>query len=94
MVLVLGPTDWIQYARLARGEMISLREQEFVQADYALGSKHWHMIWRHILPNCIAILITVLGINLAGDRIRDRLDPKVDERSKMMMERKLFIHES
>lgn len=136
MILVLGLTDWTQYARLVRGEVISLREQEFVQAGYALGSRHWRIIWKHLLPNCmpsvivlatlalarailmesslsflglgvssptpswgfmmstgrpyistawwlatlpgLAILITVLGINLAGDRIRDLLDPKVD----------------
>jgi peptide/nickel transport system permease protein len=136
MILVLGLTDWTQYARLVRSEVINLREQEFIQAGYALGSRHWRIIWKHLLPNClpsvivlatlamarailmesslsflglgvssptpswgfmmstgrpyiatawwlatlpgIAILITVLGINLAGDRIRDLLDPKVD----------------
>jgi peptide/nickel transport system permease protein len=135
IIVVIGVSSWVIYARVVRGAALSVREREFVQAAHALGVRDWRIISRHILPNVftpwlvvatldmarviviesalsflglgvqppaptwggmladgrvylttswwlatfpgLAILITVLGINLFGDGLRDTLDPRL-----------------
>jgi peptide/nickel transport system permease protein len=135
IIVVIGVSSWVVYARVVRGAVLSLREREFVQAAHALGLRDWRIIVRHILPNAftpwlvvatldmarviviesalsflglgvqpptptwggmladgrvyittawwlatfpgLAILTTVLGINLFGDGLRDTLDPRL-----------------
>jgi peptide/nickel transport system permease protein len=135
IIIVIGVSSWVVYARVVRGEVLSIREREFVQAAIALGSRNWRIIVRHVLPNTftpwlvvatldmarviviesalsflglgvqpptptwggmladgrvylstawwlatfpgLAILVTVLGINLFGDGLRDTLDPRL-----------------
>lgn len=64
VVLVLGLTGWMSVARIVRGEVLSLREREFVQAARVLGMTDWRIISRHIVPNTLApvIVYTTLGI--------------------------------
>lgn len=64
VVLVLGLTGWMSVARIVRGEVLSLREREFVQAARVLGMTDWRIILRHIIPNTLApvIVYTTLGI--------------------------------
>lgn len=64
LVAALGLTGWESSARIVRGQFLSLREQEFVQASRALGYSDWRIIFRHILPNTLApiIVIATLGI--------------------------------
>ena len=135
IIVVIGVSSWVVYARVVRGAVLSLREREFVQAAHALGSRDGRVLVRHILPNAftpwlvvatldmarviviesalsflglgvqpptptwggmladgrvyistawwlatfpgLAILVTVLGINLFGDGLRDTLDPRL-----------------
>jgi peptide/nickel transport system permease protein len=135
IIVVIGVSSWVVYARIVRGAVLSLREREFVQAALALGGGDGRVLLRHILPNALtpwlvvatldmarviviesalsflglgvqpptptwggmladgrvyistawwlatfpglAILITVLGINLFGDGLRDTLDPRL-----------------
>jgi peptide/nickel transport system permease protein len=135
IIAVIGVSGWVVYARIVRGEVLSLREREFVQAARALGSRSVRVILRHVVPNAftpwlviatldmarviivesalsflglgvppptptwggmladgrvylstawwlatfpgLAILVTVLGINLLGDGLRDTLDPRL-----------------
>jgi len=135
IIAVIGVSGWVVYARIVRGEVLSLREREFVQAAVVLGSAHRRVILRHIVPNVLtpwlviatldmarviviesalsflglgvqpptptwggmladgrvylstawwlatfpglAILMTVLGINLLGDGLRDTFDPRL-----------------
>jgi peptide/nickel transport system permease protein len=135
IIVVIGVSSWVVYARVVRGEVLSVREREFVQAAIALGSRDGRIIVRHVLPNAftpwlvvatldmarviviesalsflglgvqpptptwggmladgrvylstawwlatfpgLAILLTVLGINLFGDGLRDTLDPRL-----------------
>lgn len=135
LIVVLGITSWVSYARVARSEVLSLREREFVMAARALGASSFRIMLIHIGPNVtapaiilaslevarmiiseaalsflglgvpppapswggmvadgrnylesawwiatfpgIAIVITVLGINLFGDWLRDTLDPRL-----------------
>jgi peptide/nickel transport system permease protein len=65
LVLVLGITGWITYARIVRGETLSLREREFVDAARALGARdHW-ILARHILPNVLPPIVVVATFSLA-----------------------------
>jgi peptide/nickel transport system permease protein len=135
IIVVIGVSSWVVYARIVRSAVLSLREREFVQAALALGSGDARILVRHILPNTLtpwlvvatldmarviviesalsflglgvqppdptwggmladgrvyistswwlatfpglAILFTVLGINLFGDGLRDTLDPRL-----------------
>jgi peptide/nickel transport system permease protein len=135
IIIVIGVSSWVVYARVVRGEVLSIREREFVQAAIALGSRDGRILLRHVLPNAftpwlvvatldmarviviesalsflglgvqpptptwggmladgrvylstawwlatfpgLAILVTVLGINLLGDGLRDTLDPRL-----------------
>jgi peptide/nickel transport system permease protein len=135
IIIVIGVSSWVVYARVVRSEVLSIREREFVQAAIALGSRDGRVLARHVLPNTftpwlvvatldmarviviesalsflglgvqpptptwggmladgrvylstawwlatfpgLAILITVLGINLLGDGLRDTLDPRL-----------------
>ena len=54
VVLVLGLTSWMDTARLVRGEVLSLRQREFVLASRSLGLGPWRIITRHLLPNALA----------------------------------------
>jgi peptide/nickel transport system permease protein len=64
VVIVLGLTGWMGVARIVRGEVLSLREREFVQAARALGMSDLRIITRHIIPNTLApiIVYATLGI--------------------------------
>jgi peptide/nickel transport system permease protein len=135
IIVVIGVSSWVVYARVVRGAVLTLREREFVQAAQALGGGDVRILLRHILPNAfapwlvvatldmarviviesalsflglgvqpptptwggmladgrvyittawwlatfpgLAILVTVLGINLFGDGLRDTLDPRL-----------------
>ncbi len=49
----LAVGGWAFYARLARAEMLVLKEKQFIQAGQTLGYSHWRVIWRHAIPNLI-----------------------------------------
>lgn len=64
VVTVLGLTGWMSVARIVRGEVLSLRGREFIQAAKVLGMSDTRIITRHILPNTLApvIVFATLGI--------------------------------
>jgi peptide/nickel transport system permease protein len=64
VVTVLGLTGWMGTARIVRGEVLSLREREFVQAARALGMGDGRIILKHVIPNTLApvIVSATLGI--------------------------------
>ena len=133
LIFVMAITQWVQYARMVRSQVLTLREGDAIQGTRALGASDARIILRHLLPNLIgpvivlatlnvannillesgltflglgidplipswggmladgrnymqtawwvatfpglAIMVTVLGFNLLGDWLRDRLDP-------------------
>ncbi len=64
-ILALVLTGWVPYARLTRAELLSMREQQFVQAAQATGGSPLHIMVRHILPNLIPTLIVVATFSFA-----------------------------
>ena len=67
LVLAIGLVSWTTIARLVRGQILSLREQEFVLAARALGASNWRIAWRHLLPNVLGpvIVTATFGIPAA-----------------------------
>ena len=65
IVIILGLTYWTRYARVIRGEVLSLKEREFVRLAIVAGCSKWTIMWRHILPNIINSAI-VLGTLMLG----------------------------
>ncbi|WP_211233431.1 ABC transporter permease [Salinispira pacifica] len=57
MVIALGSVYWVQMARLVRGQVLSLKEQEFVLAARALGVPRFNIISQHLIPNAIGPII-------------------------------------
>jgi peptide/nickel transport system permease protein len=138
VVLVLGISSWVQYARVIRGETLSIRERDFVDAARVTGCSNGRILVHHVLPNTLssmtviatlqfaavvlleaslsflglgvpanipswgtmladgraylgtawwlavlpgmAIMMTVLGVNLLGDWLRDYMDPRLQVR--------------
>ncbi|WP_431028086.1 ABC transporter permease [Lysinibacillus sp. LZ02] len=60
MIIALSITGWINMARIVRGEVLSIKNQEYVLASRTLGAGKWHLIKRHLIPNALgAILVTM-----------------------------------
>ena len=57
VIFVIAFTSWTYIARIVRGETLSLREKEFVEAARSLGASNRRIIFREILPNLVAPII-------------------------------------
>jgi ABC-type dipeptide/oligopeptide/nickel transport system permease subunit len=66
IALLLGLVTWMSMARLVRGEFLSLREKEFVEAARAMGASPWRIIFRHILPNSVGTIIVNATLTIAA----------------------------
>ncbi len=64
IVLTLVITEWISMSRIARAEMLKLKEQEFVLASRTLGAGSFHIIFKEVLPNIIGQIITQLMFSI------------------------------
>lgn len=65
VILVLGVAGWMVYARVVRGQVLSVREREFVEAARAIGASDLRIIRRHVLPNTLAPVIIVATFAVA-----------------------------
>jgi peptide/nickel transport system permease protein len=64
--IAVGLTMWVDVARLIRGQILSIREKEFVEAARALGFKDMRIIMKHILPNVMGPVIVIAASNFAA----------------------------
>ncbi len=65
MVLIIGGTSWMQAARIVRGEVLSIREQEFILASKSIGTRSRRVIFSHIIPNVMSPVIVAASLNIA-----------------------------
>ena len=63
----MAVTQWVQYARLVRSSVLTLREREFVQAATAIGVGRGAILFRHILPNAIGPVLVLMTLNVANN---------------------------
>jgi peptide/nickel transport system permease protein len=77
LVAVLGPSlghvlvalcviGWVSYARLARGQALKLREQDFVLAARSLGAGAGRILWRHVIPGALPAILVQATLGMAG----------------------------
>jgi peptide/nickel transport system permease protein len=66
VILALAISGWVGYARLVRGQVMAVKEREFVEAARALGASDLRVLCRHILPNIVQPLIVQAAIGMAG----------------------------
>ena len=66
IILALCIIGWVGYARLMRGQVLKIREYDFVQAARALGASDFRILFTHILPNAIQPLIVQASLGMAG----------------------------
>ncbi len=64
--IAVGLTMWVEVARVVRGQILSLREKEFVEAGRALGFTNARIILRHVVPNVLGPVIVISAINFAA----------------------------
>ncbi|MFY9140219.1 MAG: ABC transporter permease [Thermacetogeniaceae bacterium] len=57
ILIALGVVYWLSMARLVRGQVLALKEQEYVLAARALGASQWRIIFRHLIPNCMGPIL-------------------------------------
>ncbi len=60
----LGAVSWLTMARIVRGQVLSLRGRQFVDASRSLGASHTRILWSHILPNIYGIVIVYLTLTV------------------------------
>ena len=65
LIIVIGLTTWVNYARIIRGEVLSLKEREFVKASQTIGTSHWIIIWRNLIPNVMSTFIVISTLSVA-----------------------------
>ncbi|WP_432357295.1 ABC transporter permease [Sporosarcina sp. UB5] len=65
LIVVLGVTNWVAYARIIRGETLSIKEREFVRAARSIGVRNVTIIRRHVLPNVISSFIVISTLSVA-----------------------------
>lgn len=65
VILVACLCFWVQYARMVRGEILSIREMEYVEAIRALGGSDFRIIFRHILPNVMNMVVIIGTLEMA-----------------------------
>lgn len=66
IVIILGAVYWTRYARVVRGEVLSLKEREFVRLAIVAGCSRWTIMMRHVLPNVVnsAIVLATLMLGV------------------------------
>lgn len=57
VIMVIGVTGWMSTSRLVRGQILAIKQQDYVEAARALGLSNWHIIRRYILPNVLSPVI-------------------------------------
>ena len=64
LFIVFGCLYWVGMARLIRAEILSIKENEYILAARSIGAKKGHIIRRHILPNCLSVIIISTALQI------------------------------
>lgn len=99
LIAVMVASQWAQYTRLVRGQVLALREREYVQAAGALGANNARMIFRHIVPNAIGPIIVLATLNVANNILLESgltflglgVDPQVPSWGGMLADGRTYL---
>jgi oligopeptide transport system permease protein len=64
LILCLGLTEWLTMARIIRGQVLSLKAQQFVLAARSIGQSHLNIIFQHLLPNLVGLALVYLTLTV------------------------------
>ena len=64
IIIALGSVYWVDMARVVRGEMLSLKKQEYVSAAHTMGSSTWYILRRHLIPNTMGPIIVTATMQI------------------------------
>ncbi|MFN0075269.1 MAG: ABC transporter permease [Prosthecobacter sp.] len=64
--VAIGAVEWLTMARVVRGQVLALKNLEFVTAARASGAGFWHILWQHMLPNVIGTVIIYSSLMVPG----------------------------
>lgn len=65
LVIAIGISTIPQYARIVRASVLSIKDQEYIEAARCIGANDWRILMKHILPNCLAPIIVQATMNIA-----------------------------
>ncbi len=66
LIIILGLLGWTGTTRLVRGETLSLREREYILSARAVGASPWRIMFAHVLPNLISLIVITLAIDIGS----------------------------
>ncbi len=66
VVFIIGITSWMQTARVVRGDVLAIKEEEFVLAARSIGTSGRKIVWRHILPNVLSPVTVAASLGVAN----------------------------
>lgn len=66
MMLILGALSWTGLARMIRGQVLAEREKEFVLSARAMGISEWKIVFKHVLPNIVSVILVSVTLDFAG----------------------------
>jgi peptide/nickel transport system permease protein len=98
-IILLIVSQWVQYARLVRGSVLTLREREFILSARAIGVKNWRIIVQHLLPNLIGPVIVLMTLNVATNILLESsltflglgIDPTIPSWGGMLAEGRTYL---
>jgi peptide/nickel transport system permease protein len=73
LIILIGATNWVSFARLIRGEMLRIRSLEFMEAAEVLGVSDGRQMWRHALPNVLTPALVALSFAVANAILMEAL---------------------
>ncbi|UII57996.1 ABC transporter permease [Cytobacillus spongiae] len=65
LIIVIGFTNWVTYARVVRGEVLSIKEREYVKASRSIGTNNITIMLKHVLPNILSSFIVISTLSVA-----------------------------
>ena len=66
VMIAIAAVGWASFARLVRGHVLATREAPFIEAARAIGCDHLRILFVHLLPQCIPLVIVMMGLKLGG----------------------------